>query len=236
MTEQIGTSNLLRTWANNGTVVVPASAKIDEGWLRGEQPPHEWMNYIHNVLGQKVNHALSRGAADWNGGTEYLAGATVNRNGVTWLALATNTNSEPSDGNTNWAALYSRDNILGTVSESSGVPTGAVLERGSNSNGEFVRLADGTQICWRLAEVDLTSTASQTHTFPAAFSGSSPIACAASIQVDELFSNSDDNNAVATAAIGTGHTVFDAWIFRVNQPGALSSTTRLRLFATGRWF
>jgi len=40
-----------------------------------------------------------------------------------------------------------RGNLLGTVSESSGDPTGAVIERGSNANGKYVRFADGTQIC-----------------------------------------------------------------------------------------
>lgn len=45
-------------------------------------------------------------------------------------------------------ALYSRDSILGTVSQSDGIPTGAIIERGSNANGEYVRYADGTQICW----------------------------------------------------------------------------------------
>ena len=51
---------------------------------------------------------------------------------------------ETSDG-----AVYAKGNILGTVSEDGGVPTGAIIERGSNANGEFVRYADGTQICWR---------------------------------------------------------------------------------------
>ena len=37
--------------------------------------------------------------------------------------------------------------ILGTVSQSGGVPTGAVIERGSNANGEYVKFADGTMIC-----------------------------------------------------------------------------------------
>jgi len=37
--------------------------------------------------------------------------------------------------------------ILGAVGNSGGVPTGAVIERGSTANGEYVRLADGTQIC-----------------------------------------------------------------------------------------
>lgn len=38
---------------------------------------------------------------------------------------------------------------VGTASQSSGVPTGAIIERGSNGNGEYVRYADGTQICWK---------------------------------------------------------------------------------------
>ncbi|WP_312141133.1 hypothetical protein [Stutzerimonas nitrititolerans] len=42
---------------------------------------------------------------------------------------------------------YRRGNILGTVSQSGGTPTGAIIERGSNANGEYVRFADGTQIC-----------------------------------------------------------------------------------------
>ncbi|OZB38014.1 MAG: hypothetical protein B7X50_11750 [Alishewanella sp. 34-51-39] len=44
--------------------------------------------------------------------------------------------------------VYHTGNILGTVSQSGGVPTGAIIERGSNANGEYVRYADGTQICW----------------------------------------------------------------------------------------
>ncbi|MEI0636405.1 hypothetical protein VUT03_33625, partial [Pseudomonas aeruginosa] len=51
----------------------------------------------------------------------------------------------PALGST--GALYSRDSILGAVSQSSGVPTGAVIDRGSNANGEYVRFADGTQVC-----------------------------------------------------------------------------------------
>lgn|GEM_PF-1262624 len=44
--------------------------------------------------------------------------------------------------------VFHTGNILGTVSQSGGVPTGAIIERGSNANGEYVRYADGTQICW----------------------------------------------------------------------------------------
>jgi hypothetical protein len=44
-------------------------------------------------------------------------------------------------------SVYGKSNILGTVSQSSGVPTGAIIERGSNANGQFVKYADGTMIC-----------------------------------------------------------------------------------------
>ncbi|ADE83936.1 DUF2793 domain-containing protein [Rhodobacter capsulatus] len=43
---------------------------------------------------------------------------------------------------------YGPGNLLGTVAQSAGVPTGAVLERGTTANGEYIRFADGTQICF----------------------------------------------------------------------------------------
>lgn len=45
---------------------------------------------------------------------------------------------------------YRRGNIRGTVSQAAGVPTGAIVERSSNANGEYVRFADGTQICTKV--------------------------------------------------------------------------------------
>jgi hypothetical protein len=37
--------------------------------------------------------------------------------------------------------------ILGIVSQSGGIPTGAIMERGITSNGSFAKYADGTLIC-----------------------------------------------------------------------------------------
>lgn len=45
-----------------------------------------------------------------------------------------------------WRENYHQGSILGTVSQSGGVPTGAIIERGSNANGEYMKLADGTAI------------------------------------------------------------------------------------------
>jgi len=79
---------------------------------------------------------------------------------VTYDTLATEvrTESEPLTGTTgtfsgditsNGETVYHRGNVVGTVSESGGDPTGAVIERGSNANGEYTKFADGTMIATR---------------------------------------------------------------------------------------
>ena len=76
-------------------------------------------------------------------------------------------------GNNDPAEVFKQANILGTVSESGGVPTGAIIERDSNANGEYVKYADGTMICV-LPPNDISFTASTGHdatwTFPSTFS------------------------------------------------------------------
>ncbi|MNS97596.1 hypothetical protein D3C72_1319350 [compost metagenome] len=75
--------------------------------------------------------------------------------------------------------------IVGTVSQSGGVPTGAIIQRGSNANGEFVRYADGTQECWKILTVNtaisnsdggslLYSAAIDVGLFPIQFSPNAP--------------------------------------------------------------
>lgn len=39
----------LRIWASTGTKTAPSTAKIDLGWVGGEQPPHEWENERMNT-------------------------------------------------------------------------------------------------------------------------------------------------------------------------------------------
>lgn len=71
--------------------------------------------------------------------------------------------------------------IVGALNE------GAIIEQGSNSNGDWVRLANGTQVCWKIfrsvedssiAPVDITISKGnmfvspgRTWTFPATFNG-----------------------------------------------------------------
>lgn len=46
-----------------------------------------------------------------------------------------------------WRKLLSDNDILGPVSQSGGLPTGKLIENGSNANGEYMRFANGLQIC-----------------------------------------------------------------------------------------
>lgn len=70
--------------------------------------------------------------------------------------------------------------IAGTVSQSGGTPTGALFEKGSNGNGNYVKFADGTMICWAQFTTRAINVASAaviggfrsaeiTPTFPVAF-------------------------------------------------------------------
>jgi len=45
------------------------------------------------------------------------------------------------------AGAYGKSNILGSVTVSGGVPTGALIEKGTNSSGDWTKWADGTMIC-----------------------------------------------------------------------------------------
>lgn len=49
------------------------------------------------------------------------------------------------NGWSDWKRIVSNENMVGTVAQVGGTPTGAVIERGQNGNGEYVRFADGTQ-------------------------------------------------------------------------------------------
>lgn len=128
---------------------------------------------------------------------------------------------------------FRRGNILGTVSQSGGVPTGAIVERGSNGNGSYVRFADGTQICWVQIGVVLDSNLYQAKLLPAAFS-------------DTNYSVSISFSSTATTG-ATG--VWNAWKpfvvcdhLSVSQLGFLYSNTLQSVagicyaMIAGRWF
>ena len=108
MTQTIGTSNLIDTWADGGAIEVPSDVKKNIGWEPGEQPPAEFMNWLQNTFGSKINHLLKNGLPLWNGTTPWDAGAFVQHDGQGWQALNNNANSAPSDGNLDWTRIATK--------------------------------------------------------------------------------------------------------------------------------
>lgn len=95
MAKTIGDSRLTHVWADSGTVVEPPESKINVGWQLGEQPPHEYMNWLQNTFGEKINHVLQNGVPEWNSETTYRVGDIAKSSGALYVALNENTNSEP---------------------------------------------------------------------------------------------------------------------------------------------
>ncbi len=80
-----------------------------------------------------------------------VTGSWVSQNftyrGDTGGATYTRTYNDTSGAWSPWARCFDQATLVGTVSQSGGAPTGAVVERGSTTDGDYVRFADGTQIC-----------------------------------------------------------------------------------------
>lgn len=120
-----------------------------------------------------------------------------------------------------WREVFSNQSILGTVSQSGGVPTGAVIEHGSNANGEYVRFADGTQICTH--SITTSDTVGVVWTYPAAFSAGASVS---------TICPSAGGPVVGTISSGSASGVtLHAW----SAAGARLATT-VKATAVGRWF
>lgn len=141
MAKEIGDKELIETWGSTGTVVEPSVSKQTGGWQFEEQPPHEYMNWVHNKLGQQTNYLMRSGVPEWSAATDYAIGNYVAHNGSLWASLATNTNSEPTTGNTNWAKMP-RLSDLATVA-STGLPEDLV---GVSASAAELNILDGATL------------------------------------------------------------------------------------------
>ena len=151
-----------------------------------------------------------------------------------------------SGGVGDWVNFFHTRNIVGTVSEAGGHPTGAVIERGITANGEFVRHADGTQVCWGLigGTVDIT-TASNTGagfisdddvvwTFPRPFVADVP----AGIRPVVLAQSRQDNpHAIVTGCgYGLAGGVAATGLIRLRRDTSQAGAAYdLQIMAIGRW-
>ena len=128
------------------------------------------------------------------------------------------------------ATLYRRGNAVGIVSETGGLPTGALIESGSGAGGRYVRYADGTQICW--GSITITPVANTptlgTVTFAAAFAS----AAAADLTILVSSHTSVPGSQVVEVSFSSPATTgCEIAILRTN-----TTSTAIRFLAIGRWF
>ena len=142
-----------------------------------------------------------------------------------------------------WSEVYHTGNILGTVSQSGGTPTGAVIESGSNSNGEYVRYADGTQICWQQLDMgtrtrfgsgsssDPYRSDTSDWTFPSSFSGEPNITATHSI--DTTNASARHGGAMYRSVSPTSVNTFQVGFISDESD---NDAVFLDVRAIGRWF
>ena len=191
---------------------------------------------VYTIAGNWLNGPANTGPG-YTGILEVQARGFANlymqtlRYGVTGLAWRRFTNVS---GGQSWPNPWFivENQTVGTVAAGAGgQPTGAIMERGSNANGEYVKFADGTMIC----------------TSPL-ISGININVAAGALFRSEPFISATFPATFATIPCGFGHvsSTVNAWI----SPRALSTTgwgtyawspnsrtnDSVILGAVGRWF
>ena len=130
------------------------------------------------------------------------------------------------------ADLYKKRNILGPVSQSGGVPTGAIIESGSNANGRWAKYASGDAIVTIRVQSDRSFVASVVANLViAAYVLPSPVPL---ISGSCAFSGYDS----VGAGFGIAY-VSDANTVQVVQYGVGAAGTRSAeayIIVAGRWF
>jgi len=123
---------------------------------------------------------------------------------------------------------YDRSNVLGAVSQSGGLPTGAIIETGTNAAGRYIKYADGKLECWGYpGSIDQTvaNTAySTTFGLPATFVGSYAVfSNISSVNVANIFYG----YSRASSLTGATYSIIQCW--------SVVQTYTYSVYAIGRW-
>lgn len=137
---------------------------------------------------------------------------------------------------------YGPGNLLGTVSETGGTPTGAVIERGTANGGTYVRWADGTQIC--TAEIPLIRATGgrleAAWTFARPFAATADIAFSAMLDAGDFAGNVTGpglDEALAPCILAISASGATVRLYRVagGTDFATGDAAACRVTAIGRW-
>lgn len=130
---------------------------------------------------------------------------------------------------------YRQGNIVGGVAQTGGIPTGAIINRGNNAGGGWVRFADGTQICW-IEGIDTDGnsigvgslyrgTSNTAWTYPVSFVSGSNVAVSAGQY------NTASNRWASVVASSTTAASLNQW-----SPNSFTVPIPLTAMAIGRWY
>lgn len=131
-----------------------------------------------------------------------------------------------------WSEVYHNFNIVGTTSQSGGIPTGAIVESGTNANGRYVRFANGTQITHKALTVTTTidiamlggfrSVSTQTA-YAASFAEAPSVTCTPTI-----------DSGVSGVCINVATTTVNISLTAISSQASAARTVYVT--AIGRWF
>lgn len=135
-----------------------------------------------------------------------------------------------------WRMVYRQNNIIGSVT-GAGVPTGAIIERGANANGEYTKFADGTLVCWKFIATNSTGTYSVGALFgsDAYGPGAFPSLFAYVPTVTSGATRGTNSDCVfASAFIPPAINSWGAWRAMTTSNAAVAA--QINLIAIGRWY
>lgn len=132
-----------------------------------------------------------------------------------------------------WQQVATSDHYTGDLSDPHYKP---IFERGTNANGDYTRLADGTQVCWHSVTLnfDTDPQLQGGWTFPAAF------AQAAQVFASIDYSSLSAAQAEAVSAVATDTANANSAQFRLIRAAGQANyvsgdTVTISVMAIGRW-
>ncbi|MFC3059525.1 hypothetical protein [Paenirhodobacter populi] len=201
------------------------------------------------LLQGQINAMTAAGVSGIKGPYGTTAGGIAGTsNGDYFLVISTSTGASNLYQNVSGTATlvmqWTRP-VVGTVSQSGGLPTGAIIERGSNSNGNYTRWADGTQICTGTLtltrNLDISCRGIWTH--PASFlAGSNPTLTATPIfttavgYADTSVTRGYWGTIGTPNLMGAGSGLVD--LYKGNSAPSIpeGATIMVAITAIGRWY
>lgn len=141
---------------------------------------------------------------------------------------------------TKWTEIYTQARVVGSVSQSGGIPTGALFEFISTANGACLKFPDGTMICWALRSFTYGSSAhlQNTWTLPVPHAGGFAISMTMAQLTDtsiRKFNRAAASGGGSTSAAVTS-AVLRLWATSGDTFAAGETADGIPCLFIGRWY